>query len=221
MSGMSLDGAAAALRDVSQFDKDEKRYQDAMPVQPTTRPLFSRDLRQSPKYLVGGLADVNLALLLRGLSTPALAGGSAQLGRRVVLAVSNASVFFTDPNLEGLAMLAAGLGLELRFVERHGTAVREGCVVSLQWERRYQGVDVEAACACAGAGDGVMKRALELFPDLEQMRQPKGRSYYRRSCQKGREVVWFTVQTVEEEYRRAGGCSAIDLKVESRIEGMG
>jgi hypothetical protein len=147
IGSMSRRNAAATLRGVHQFDAEVEEYQrrpstvsvigalrrsQARSEQLSSEgggdnlalsdmrgtTVYTDDLRKHPRYQVSGLSDINLAILLRMLSTTAPPNSS--FPRRIVLPVSNASVFETESRLQGLAKLAQGLDLELRFVERPG-----------------------------------------------------------------------------------------------------
>jgi hypothetical protein len=123
--------------------------------------------------------------------------------RRIVLPVSNASVFETESRLQGLAKLARGLDLELRFVERPESATREGSDIYIRWDRKYQKEDAEAVEGVPGKS--VMDRALEMDPDLEEISRPKGCSFYRTSC--CGEMTWYNVKMMggERHYGRWPG----------------
>ncbi|KAG9206055.1 hypothetical protein G6514_006334 [Epicoccum nigrum] len=156
--------------------------------------VYAGDLRKYPRYQVSGLIDINLALLMRMFSTTA--SPTSSFPRRIVLPVSNASVFETDSCLQGLAKLARGLDLELRFVERPESAKREGSYIYIRWDRKYQ--KKEYAKAVEGVpGKSVMDQALEMYPDLEEMSRPKGCSFYHTSC--CGEMTWYDVKMMGGE----------------------
>jgi hypothetical protein len=230
VGAMPCRNAAATLRGVYQFDKEVEEYQRRLgtvgagrvdgrsskrseqlsserggedvassEVKGTT--VYAGDLRKHPRYQVSGLSDINLALLMRILSTTA--PPTSSFPRRIVLPVSNASVFETESRLQGLAKLARGLDLELRFVERPESATREGSDIYIRWDRKYQKEDAEAVEGVPGKS--VMDRALEMYPDLEEMSRPKGCSFYRTSC--CGEMTWYNVKMMggERHYGRWPG----------------
>jgi hypothetical protein len=220
IGSMSCRNAAATLRAVHQFDAEvtgHERRASALRVlgalrssqasqqQPLSKKgaadlassnlketiVYTNDLRNHPRYQVSGLSDINLAILLRMLSTTA--PPTSTFPRRIVLPVSNASVFETEPRLQGLAKLAQGLDLELWFVERPQSATREGSYICIRWDRKYQKKE-DAEAVKGVSGKSVLERTLEMFPDLEEMARPKGSSFYRTSCYG--KLTWYDVETM-------------------------
>ena len=220
IGSMSCRNAAATLRAVHQFDAEvtgHERRASALRVlgalrssqasqqQPLSKKgaadlassnlketiVYTNDLRNHPRYQVSGLSDINLAILLRMLSTTA--PPTSTFPRRIVLPVSNASVFETEPRLQGLAKLAQGLDLELWFVERPASATRAGSYICIRWDRKYQKKE-DAEAEKGVSGKSVLERTLEMFPDLEEMARPKGSSFYRTSC--SGELTWYDVKTM-------------------------
>ena len=215
--------AALILRFMNQFDREAESHKrnacvptesalsslqfrnDAPPATSTEaeangdsyekkRPLSAYELRQHPLYQVGGCSDLNLAILLRMLST--LMPLESRFRSRVVLPVSNASAFDIDSGLRWFPKVVQGLGMELRFVERPDTASLQDRMVLLEWNRKYQGQDIVTVAGPQGEpGKDVMKRALEMFPHLEEMRRPRLCCYYRRSCYSG-SITWYDVRTM-------------------------
>jgi hypothetical protein len=194
ISSMSCRNAAATLRGVHQFDAEVEGYQRQPGTVSAGRgetTVYTDDLRNHPRYQVSGLSYINLAILLRMLSTTA--PSASLFPRRIVLPVSNSSVFETESRLQGLAKLAQGLDVELRFVERPGSATREGSYICIRWDRKYQKKE-DAAMVAVESGKSVMDRTLEMYPDLEEMARPKGSSFYRTSC--SGKVTWYDVKTM-------------------------
>ena len=216
VGSLSVRNAAGALRGVGQFDEEVKEYEqrsgavEAGSEQPPSEKgsaadasssgttVYTTALRNHPRYQVSGLSTINLALLLRFLSTPN-PSPTSPFPRKIVLPVSNTAIFSTEPRLQGLAKLAQGLDLELRLLEQPGSATREGSVICIRWDRRYQKREDAVTVEEGGGGKSVLDRARELYPDLEEMARPKGCSFYRTDC--GGEVTWFDVKTMGGERR--------------------
>jgi hypothetical protein len=222
ISSMSCRNAASTLRGVHQFDAEVEgherrtsavrvvaalRRSQASPEQLSSEggaadlalsnlketTVYTDELREHPRYQVSGLSDINLAILLRMLSTTA--PPTSPFPRRIVLPVSNTHIFETESRLQGLAKLAQGLDLELRLVERPGSATREGSYICIRWDRKYQKKeDAATAMVKVESGKSVMDRTLEMYPDLEEMARPKGSSFYRMSCSGG--ITWYDVKTM-------------------------
>lgn len=186
---------------VSGFDKqvkthDEKRRDLDKNEIVVNKPLTLPRLRQHPRYLAGGLADLNICVLLRMLSTSLVTSAGSEFRRRIVLPVSNASVFETDSSLRWLSMVTRGLGIEFRLVEQPGSAILHDRRVFLRWNRKYQGKDVATMAGPeGGSSEDVMKRAKELFPGIKKMNRPEASCHYRYPCFEGT-ITWYDMPTM-------------------------
>lgn len=170
------------------------------------KPLTTRHLLRHPHYHTGGFQDLNLALLLRLLSTPSSLRASAPTPtaaaalpphtRRIVIPLSNTHVFTHDPTLRWFPALLHGLGLDLRCVSHAASAVLHPHCLTVRWERRFQGQDVDSFAVADE--EGVLGRAREMFPSMEEMRRPEKSCYYRVACggRRASGVVWFDMPTL-------------------------
>ncbi|KAJ4352893.1 hypothetical protein N0V95_003868 [Ascochyta clinopodiicola] len=150
----------------------------------------AEELRAHPRYRVGGVGGLNLALVLRLLSTSMSPDASC-----IVLPVSDPVAFRAHPRLLWFRALVKGLGLELRFAARPGTPMHTG---EVEWQRRFQGQEYaeRTVAATSGVADRrVLKRALEIYPGLHKMPRPDTTCYYRVSCRSG-EVTWYNMDTL-------------------------
>ncbi|KZM28173.1 hypothetical protein ST47_g668 [Ascochyta rabiei] len=154
----------------------------------------AEELRAHPRYRVGGVSGLNLALVLRMLSTTTSPDAS-----RIVLPVSNPATFREHPGLHWFQSLVKGLGMELRFVVRPGTARLTAHMAEVKWQRRFQGQEYagKTVATTSGVADRqVLKRALDMYPDLEEMQRPNKTCYYRRPCRSRGEITWYHMHTL-------------------------
>lgn len=218
--------AAWILRCVNQFDKDVENYEnkilkrftdtvdrcapydspfatspitvaDHNEVTEKLRPLSTGQLVRHPRYLVGGVSDLSLAILVRMLSTVSLP--NSEFTSRIVLPVSNADTFKDYTGLRWFPSMVEGLGMELCFVVRPRTATLNDRRVTLEWNRRFQGIEYTKETVAGSAGESsenILKRALEMYPNLEEMRRPTKTCYYRRSCHSSRSITWYDMPTM-------------------------
>ena len=143
--------------------------------------LIAKELSLHPHYNAGGLTELNLVILLRMLST--IPTSDSQYKSRIVLAVSNAEIFSIDASYRWFLTLMEGLDIELRFVVRPGSAFLTDGMIHVESQRRFQGKEELTVTGPKGeSGEEVMKRALEICPDLESLSRPGWCCYYRRSC---------------------------------------
>ncbi|KAJ4380813.1 hypothetical protein N0V86_004175 [Didymella sp. IMI 355093] len=161
------------------------------------RPHSVQRLREHPRYSFGGVSDLNLWIMLRMLSTSSGSPAEPDLGKRIVLPVSNVNAFNTDSKLRWLSTVARGLGIELRLVEQPGSAALLNGHVYLQWNRKYQGEDVITMPGLdEGSSDNVLKRAREAFPDIERMARSEKNCFYREPCDGEGTITWFDMLTM-------------------------
>ncbi|KAF9696161.1 hypothetical protein EKO04_005894 [Ascochyta lentis] len=197
MLSVSFEGekyAAWVLRCVNQFDKEVEQHETTSMERGSS--CSAAELRSHPRYRVGGFSAVNLALLLRMLSTPA--STDTEFTSCIVLPVSNPAAFHDYTSLRWFPSLVEGLGMELRFALRPETVRLGDHIVEVEWHRRFQGKEYagETVAAASGVADGcVMKRALDMYPDMEEMRRPEKVCYYRTACSRDA-ITWYDVQTL-------------------------
>lgn len=154
-------------------------------------PLTAADLRRHPRYLVGGISDANLVILLRMLSTPSVPGSSFKI--HIILPISNADIFEKDASLCWFSRTMNGLGVGLRLIVRSGSATLDDSRLILQWRRRFQGQD---NCRRSSIPDVDIMRNAEMYPDLEKFQRPRRTFYYRRSCKYPHAITWFHTNTM-------------------------
>jgi|SRR5690242_20931855 len=185
-------------------------------------PLITQDLTLHPHYHVSGFQPLALALLLRLLSTPSPTSSTSPSTlhsptRHIVLPLPNPHIFTQDAKLRWFPALVHGLGMSLCFVARRGSARMEGegRFVVVRWERRFQGLGEEHVTSRVGEGEaavdevgdargevtgggaqgqGVLDRAREMIPGLEELRRSDKTCFSRRGCREEK-VMWFDLET--------------------------
>lgn len=172
-------------------------------------PLTTQDLTLHPHYHVSGFQPLALALLLRLLSTPAPTSSTFHSpARHIVLPLPNPHIFTHNAKLRWFPTLVHGLGMSLRLIARRGSARTEGegRFVVVRWEKKFQGLEAGLVTSGmgegeagvdeggAGAGQGVLSRAREVIPGLEELRRSDKTCFARRGCRE-ETVVWFDLET--------------------------
>ncbi|KAJ4326119.1 hypothetical protein N0V94_000281 [Neodidymelliopsis sp. IMI 364377] len=216
--------AAWVLRCVNQFDESVKRHDrtklrrkslfgvytspdndDAHKSGRKPVLLTAAQLRSHPRFFIGGISSLNLAVLVRMLSSASTPG--SEYTNRIVLPLKTAEPFNTYHRLKWFLSMVDGLSMELRFLVGRPAGSFSNRGVVMEWHRRYQGKEfVKETVAMpqddivqgSGSGGDVLKRALDKYPDLEQMRRPTKTSFYRRECHNTQpgSMIWYELETM-------------------------
>lgn len=167
--------------------------------------LTAAQLRSHPRFFIGGISSLNLAVLLRMLSSASTPG--SEYTNQIVLPLNTAEPFNTYHRLKWFPSMVDGLNMKLCFhVSRPAGSISNRGMV-MEWHRRYQGKEfVKETVAMpqddivqeSGSEGDVLKRALNKYPDLERMRRPAKTSFYRRECHNTQpgSVIWYGVETM-------------------------
>lgn len=197
----TLERRCADSRSAPLVDTDD----NADRVSQERKPLTAAELRRHPRYLVGGIGDLNLAILLRMLSTAS--APTSEFASRIVLPVANPSAFNNWHRLRWFASMVEGLGMELHFLVLPLEGRLGPYGIAMEWRRRFQGQEyagqIVAATDCERGDDGpaetsVVQRALEKFPHIDEMRRPAKTCFYRRPCHDTEPGLlrWYDMETV-------------------------
>ena len=160
-------------------------------------------LTKHPQYLAGGLMDLQTLITLRKLtsmltstSSPSDKNWEPAYTSKLVIPLPSADIFTAYPSLRWFPTVCHGLGIHLHVVgnvplDHVGTGG-----ITVTWRQKWQKKDFlhSTTSSSSDATDGVYKRIMELFPDLEDMPRLMWSTYYRRDC-KNFDIRWYSVET--------------------------
>jgi hypothetical protein len=150
------------------------------------------DLVNHPRYNVGGLNEMALFICIRMLTSTFHTPSSHTSS--LVLPIPSSQIFTSYASLRWFPSVCHGLGIHLRVLEGHELSYNHQGVIGIVWHQKFQKKDFEMKIEGIGnEGGEVRKRALEMFPDLDDRVVQKRCSYMRTSCD-GERYTWFEVR---------------------------
>jgi hypothetical protein len=171
---------AQTLRQLGTYLKTAEAYEAGK----TRGEKYQMDVVKHPRYIAGGHTEMNTFICLLMLASPYPHHGYTT---KFTLPVPSANIFTEYTRLRWFPAVCHGLGTHLRFLDGHELSYNHDGIIGITWHRQYQKME-------AGNKDDVdvRERALEMYPDLENMAHWKRYAYMRTSCD-GARHEWFDI----------------------------